>query len=165
MDLDRFLEQLSPAELSSLHSKVESRLGPGTQIEPDDPLLESVFRALSSTLGDLGHPTMPFQVFRHKQDFERFKAKAIQLSNYVRKAFKPRSVIEFDFCYKLCFKLLGAWLQDVGVPRNYRTLINNSDRIASLVNEAFPGYGQSGFLHRIIQAGSHGRKRARSLPA
>ena len=165
MDFDRFLSQLSPTELSSLRSKVDSRLGEGTQIEPDDPLLEAVFRSLSSTLGNLNYPTMPFRVFRQKQDFEKFKSKAVQISTYVRKSFKPRSVIEFDFCYQLCFKLLGTWLQDIGVPLNYRTLINNSDRIASLVDQAFPGYAGAGFLQRVIQAGSHGRGRARRLPA
>jgi hypothetical protein len=170
MDFDRFLDQLSSTELTSLRSKVDSRLGPptSTAIEPDDPVLEAIFRPLSSTLTNFGHPKMPFAVFRGRQDFELFRTKAVHITKYVRKAFHPKSVIEFDFCYKLCFKLLGNWLQDIGVPLSYRTLINNSDRIASLVDQSFPGYRQAGFLHRIIQAQREkpsGRERARRFSA
>ena len=167
MNFDRFLDQLSPTELSSLRAKVASRESPQeANADPDDPDLEAVFRALSAALGNYGHHQLPYRVFQGKQDFGPFRKKAVQISKYIKKAFQPKSTVEFDFCCKLCFRLLGQWLQDIGVPLGYRTLVNNSDRVPSLIDQAFPGYISAGILNRVIQANlHHGRARTRSLPA
>lgn len=159
MDFDGFLDQLSPPELTVLRSKVETRLGPqATLIEPDDPVLEEVFRALSTTLGNRGYPKMSYRVFQRKQDFQAFRKKAPTLARWIRKAFRPKTTPEFDFCAALCFKLLGNWLGELGVPLSYRTLVNNAERIAPLIDQAFPGYQSAGFLNRVIGTQVEGRR-------
>lgn len=52
--------------------------------------------------------------------------------------------------YATLAMLVGSYLDDIGVPITLKTLLNSFHKFPSLVDQAFPGYVQSGLFNMAL---------------
>lgn len=157
MNFDSFLDSMPEDELKRLHAKIANRLGSDStitkEVKPNSgsDQLGLVYEAFSQILSSKGFRTIPWNRFQESRDLSAFTTKGEWLISYARKNFKPETRIQLSYTLILLTKLLTEWLEKINVPLSYRTLINNLDRIPSLVDESFPGYGKAGLLPAVVK--------------
>lgn len=161
MSLDAILQELvklSPSELEQVRNKVNAlrsvtSVGTGSNKQEDQNpimILDAICHVMDSTGVEHTYPNMLMRGMFYKG----FKDRAPGIFQFL-KDFETKT--EKRAALNLCVKLLYDDITGMGYPCSSRTLMKQIGRIPAVVNKNFPGYVQSGYLHKILE--SHVSKR------
>lgn len=145
------LPQLSVGQLSELSTRIKLLSKTATnehtgKQEFGDRVLQAVCDVMKRNNLETPHPV----TLKKSSAYVNAKAKIEDLSTYFEKISHLKLVQ--DSILKVAIELLlFDMLQWQGVAVSSHSLLKQAHRIPSMLNRAFPGYAQSGFLTKIVK--------------
>lgn len=145
------LPKLSLEELTIVHSVSQSLIIGRTakQLEPASALAAMVFDALSGPL----NVTMGYATMAGTKWGRQFEKKVPDLANWLDKHFagwSDNKITQLAFL-RMLFTMMSNDLKRRNLPRSLAMAVTNLDQIPRIIENAFPGYIESGMGQIILQ--------------
>lgn len=110
------------------------------------------YQALERALATIGHKLSPYHVFAKQPLGKNLHAAVAKIDDFVRRAVKSQAKTwDFAAAYGIIAYLLLEDVRRLQIPVGPKTLLEAVDRLASIFDDAFPGYVASGLAGRILQ--------------
>jgi len=143
---------LPKKDLQALQGRVNHLLNyTRTTTIPTSPLPEDLYQAIQTTLIPRQHSCLHWSLFQKQDSYAQFVERVNTLSLFFT-AHTPTNKVERVAFYLFLIRLLVASLEEQHVPISSRALCTNIHRLPDMIDQAFPGYLESGLFPWVLSA-------------
>lgn len=151
-ELLSILSTLNQTQLTKVQIRVNhylSRISLRKESTTEEDMMYTAFASmLHSTLGVV---QPPYWTFKRSSNYTLFKSNITILLNYTDSSLYQATRLERLQVYHLYATLLKNFLTDARISLSITTVVRTMPHIPELVEQAFPGYVESGLLRHILK--------------